>query len=55
MDANKSIEAWLVYMEHYINKAKSIVTEGDDTGQAMKEVRKVAALAVACMENLYEI
>lgn len=48
------VESWLMYMEHYIDKAKEIVStkpEKEAYAEALHHIRKVAALAVACMEN----
>lgn len=47
-------EAWLVYIEYYLNKAKAVLsTEHTSKAypEAMDSMRKIAALSVACMEN----
>ena len=45
-DAQWAINDWIVFIERYIQEAKN------NTGQAeaLDSVRKIAALAVACME-----
>ena len=47
-DANWSVEAWIVFIERYIQEAKSNV--GHDE-RVMASIRKAAALAVASMEH----
>lgn len=45
---------WLVYMENYLLEAKHIVSrESDQTAfpKALANIRKIAAMAVACMEQ----
>ena len=47
-------EAWIMYMEHYLDRAKALLsTEHVDSAYplAMGHIRKVAALDVVCMEN----
>jgi len=47
-------EAWITYMEHYINLAKQeLATKHHDISipVAMNNMRKVVALGIACMEN----
>ena len=46
-----SVTEYLVYMEHYINHAKAIVSTEDDEFGALDDLCKVAALAVAAMED----
>lgn len=48
-DENHSVGDWLIFMEEHIAQAKNSVyfLATDD---ALAQVRKVAALAVACME-----
>jgi hypothetical protein len=53
-DQIHEIEAWIMYMEHYIDQAKAILsTESYVTAntKAMGELRKAIALGIACMEN----
>jgi hypothetical protein len=53
-DQIHEIEAWIMYMEHYIARAKAVLsTEPYTTAniKAMDELRKAIALGVACMEN----
>jgi hypothetical protein len=49
-DAATSVAAWLIYMETHLAKAKERIYFLDPA-KALAEVRKVAALAVACMEH----
>jgi len=49
-DSVTAVAAWVVYMETHIAKAKGYIYGGDER-KALAEVRKVAALAVACMEH----
>ena len=49
-DANKSVEFWILHMERYIRQAQA-GTYGTDKTDALVAIRKVAALAVRCMEN----
>ena len=51
-----SPEEWLMYMEHYLGEAKHILSRGKGDKstirlQAMSNIRKIAALAVAAMEE----
>ncbi len=48
-DRDKAIADWLLYMEYQVKEAKDRLYAIDHEG-AMHEVRKIAALAVACME-----
>lgn len=48
---NHSITEYLVYMRHYVNKALDKVSTSDGDKVALEDVRKIAALAVACMEE----
>jgi len=50
MDKDKPVETWLLWMEEYLSQARSYATSSFDKGSSMDQVRKVAALAVACME-----
>ncbi len=49
-DVSTPVAAWLIYMETHLAKAKDRIyyLKPDE---ALTEVRKVAALAVACMEH----
>jgi hypothetical protein len=45
---------WLVFMEHYIQQAKAIVSteaEPQASQKALDIIRKVGGMAVACMEQ----
>lgn len=49
-----NVTEWLVYMEDYINEAKRIVSRRPDPEAvefALHTVRKVGAMAVACLEQ----
>lgn len=49
-DVATPVASWLIYMETHLAKAKDRIyyLKPDE---ALEEVRKVAALAVACMEH----
>jgi hypothetical protein len=49
-DRWQSIGDWLAYMRHYLNMAEAAHTTSDDRNAPLIQIRKVAALAVACME-----
>lgn len=49
-----SITEWLVYMQDYINEALHTASRESDSKAdelALHNIRKVAAMAVACMEE----
>lgn len=48
-DLEKSISEWIIYIEKHLEKAKSDIYQLDKT-DALSEIRKVAALSVACLE-----
>jgi hypothetical protein len=45
-----SISSWILAIEKHLNNAKLEIYKLDDVA-ALEEVRKIAAIAVACMEN----
>jgi hypothetical protein len=49
-DARESVGNFLIYMERYLQKAKDAYVDASHSTEALREIRKVAALAVACME-----
>ena len=49
LDEERSVADWLLFIEEHANRAKERLYHGEWM-QALSEVRKVAALAVACME-----
>jgi hypothetical protein len=49
-DREHNIGDWVIYMEHYLQKAKTSLTTGS-TEDALSELRKVTALGVACFEQ----
>ena len=49
-DAEKSVEFWILHIHRYIDQAV-IGTYGTDKTPALEAIRKIAALAVRCMEN----
>ena len=49
-DEETSVGEWLIYIEHMVNLAKFDVYQLSEA-EALEEIRKIAALAVACMEN----
>lgn len=46
-----SVSAFLLYIEEYLKKAKDDFVNGKSNGRGLYDVRKIAALAVACMEH----
>lgn len=49
-----SVAEWLVYIEDYLNEAKHLLSRGaeqDIASRALDNMRKIAAMAVACMEQ----
>lgn len=49
-DNYHQVEAWMVYMQAYLNKAiNRISTESGPQG-GLEELRKVVALGIACFE-----
>lgn len=49
-DAEKSVEFWILHIERYVQQAVK-GTYGTDKTPALEAIRKIAALAVRCMEN----
>jgi len=50
LDKDKSLAEWLNYIEFHLNEAKHSVY-ALESKQVKESVRKIAALAVACLEN----
>jgi hypothetical protein len=55
-DPTKTVAEYILYMEHYLGRARAIASSTDMSGQgnkakAMDEIRKVTALGVVCMED----
>jgi hypothetical protein len=50
LDADKPVEAWLLWMEHYMQLAREAASTKLDKTAALHHVRKITALGVACME-----
>lgn len=50
MDKDKPVETWILWMEEYMHEARTRATAQFDKTSALSNIRKVAALAVACME-----
>jgi len=48
-DEDHSVADWLIYMEHHLREAKWFVYNLNHP-DALREIRKIAALGVACME-----
>lgn len=44
------VGTFIVYIEHYLNQARTRVSTDINTNGALNELRKVAALAIACFE-----
>jgi hypothetical protein len=49
LDENKSLAEWLIYLEFHLNEAKHAVY-ALESKKAKEAIRKIAALAVVCME-----
>jgi len=52
-DSEHSIADWVIFMEHKLNRAKEAVYRLDEK-EAMKQIKKVVAIGVACMEYKYD-
>lgn len=50
-DRGHEVEAWLIYMQAYLNKAINRVSTEKGAQGALEEMRKVVALGIACFEN----
>lgn len=48
-DAETSVGEWLIYIRWHLDSAFNHVYQLEET-QALESIRKIAALAVACME-----
>jgi hypothetical protein len=48
---NHSAIEYLVYIDHYVKQAMELVSTKDDESDALPNLRKIAALAVAAMEE----
>jgi hypothetical protein len=48
---SNSTAAYLTFMRHWLTRAEQEATKDDDPHRALTSIRKVAALAVACMEE----
>jgi hypothetical protein len=44
------VEAWIVWMEEWLGYARKAASTNIDKTEALANIRKVAALGVACME-----
>jgi len=49
-DAETSVAEWLIYIEYHLKGSKNAIYHLNE-GLALEGIRKIAALAVACMEN----
>ena len=49
-DKDKSVAEWVIYLRHLVGDAEDKIYHLDKTG-ALEMVRKIAAVAVACMEH----
>ena len=45
------VAAWIVFMEHHLNKAKQLISTQNTDEDALHELRKVTTLGVACLEQ----
>lgn len=50
-EIHKPIENFILYMEHYLEKAREAITLSNDDNEPLNELRKVVALGVACFEQ----
>lgn len=49
-DNHHEVEAWIVYMQAYLNKAINRVSTESGPHGGLDELRKVVALGIACFE-----
>lgn len=50
-DKSHTVGDWLIYMNHYLDRAKiKHSTSYKSDAEALKEMRKVVALGIACFE-----
>lgn len=49
-DEGHGVPAWLCFLQHYVNCAIAEATTLGDATAALSQVRKIAALAVSCIE-----
>ncbi len=49
-DAEKPVEFWIMHIRRYLRQAED-GCYGTDKTKALEGIRKIAALAVRCMEN----
>jgi hypothetical protein len=45
------VAAFILYMEHHLEKARALASSMSPETPALEEIRKVTALGVACMEQ----
>lgn len=50
-ERSHEVGAWLTVMRHCLNKAEAAWTPQPTDVDALKEIRQIAAVAVACMEQ----
>ena len=51
LEDTHSLEEWVLYMEEYIAKARKALADDEDDDEALENIRKVAGLVVAAMED----
>ena len=51
LEDTHSLEEWVLYMEEYLSKARNALVEAEDEDEALENVRKVAGLAVAAIQD----
>ncbi len=49
-DKKHNVEAFMVYMDSYLRKAKDAITGNGGVPEGLEELRKVVALGIACFE-----
>jgi hypothetical protein len=50
-DNPHEFDAWILYMEDYLEEARRLASRSNDIGPALAAIRKVTALGVVCMEQ----
>jgi hypothetical protein len=50
-DSNNHPSDWILYIDEHISRAKKAIYNSHNMATFANEIRKIAALSVACMEN----
>lgn len=51
LDESRSIPAEILMIDHYLHEAQENWTHKHDDNDALDKIRKIAAMAVRCLEN----